>query len=490
MSDSRNPIRFGKYVLHERIGLGGMAEVYRATLYQDSSVEVAIKKIPSSYSSDQGLVSLLIHEAKVDASLHHRNIVPVYDFGLIDGSYYLAMEFVRGKDLKSVIQQCRRKGIWINKEIAIYIVMEILEALSYAHRKRDTFNQLLEIVHRDISPPNIMVSTRGDIKVLDFGIAKIAGQASDTKTGALKGKFNYMSPEQARGERVDRRTDIFSVGVLLYEMLTLENPFRAETDLEILEEVKLAKPKKVSTLNASVPKELEKVLQKAMARRRQRRYQWPEELQQELAVIQRSFERQVEPKDLVGFLTHLYEGEPEEKRFYPSEEVAPAMVRPQYAFQKRDYILGKQMKKKGVQFWRGLAILFAIIVVVLTFLKFQRDSALVEERLLEPSQPKQSVPRQNQVKSLKESIQKQIVLAGDVGVRFRDQAEKFLDALSFDEFEKTRDALSDLLIHHALKLSRENRLIAKKEYRLKWKKREIFYRVTPTGEWIDIYRIN
>src|SRR5262249_22585842 len=144
-------------------------------------------------------------------------------------------------------------------KIVTYMIMEILEGLAYAHKRRDNFNRPLEIVHRDVSPQNVMISNQGEVKILDFGIAKVRGRASQTQTGILKGKFTYMSPEQAAGEKVDRRTDLFSTGIILYELLTLENPFYSEEDMRILENIKRAQYQSARALNPAIPKGLEKI---------------------------------------------------------------------------------------------------------------------------------------------------------------------------------------------------------------------------------------
>src|SRR6185436_12254158 len=160
---------FGKYQLEKKIAAGGMAEIYLATLKTDPTSTFAIKKILPHYTNDPQLIAMLINEGKVMLSLRHPNVVPIYDFGKAGETYYLAMEYVRGYDLKTVINTCKKNGVWIPVKLCLHIIMEVLEGLAYAHKRRDNFNRPLEIVHRDISPQNIIISNQGEIKILDFG---------------------------------------------------------------------------------------------------------------------------------------------------------------------------------------------------------------------------------------------------------------------------------------------------------------------------------
>jgi serine/threonine protein kinase len=183
--------RFGRYRIAQKIGIGGMAEVYRAETSSDKGI--AIKKIMASFTNSEKFIKMFLDEAKIMITLRHPNIVELYDFGKIEDVYYLAMEYVNGKPLGSLIRRQIKKRMMFPPGLAVYVAMEICSGLDYAHNKKDSFNQVVNIVHRDISPPNILISWDGEVKIADFGIAKAANKVILTKPGILKGKFSYMS---------------------------------------------------------------------------------------------------------------------------------------------------------------------------------------------------------------------------------------------------------------------------------------------------------
>lgn len=269
--------------------MGGMAEVFKAT-YAAGEVQglIAIKRILPQYSADRKLIAMMINEAKLTISLNHPNIVPIYDFGLCDDHYFLAMMYVEGKDLRSIMTAARAKGQLIPLSAALFICAQILEGLDYAHNRRDNFNNPLEIVHRDVSPANIMISPEGRVRILDFGIAKAAAQIGETQAGILKGKFSYMSPEQAHGAPLDRRSDLFSVGVLLWEMLALENLFLRENELKTLEAVRKAKVPHLSGIRNDIPKEFEKLLGRVLHKNRDKRPATAAEMRGEVITLLRA----------------------------------------------------------------------------------------------------------------------------------------------------------------------------------------------------------
>ncbi|RMF59325.1 MAG: serine/threonine protein kinase, partial [Calditrichaeota bacterium] len=223
MEKNFKPIPFGKYELLERLAVGGMAEVFRARVRAEGGFEkhLVIKRILPHLSSDSEFVVMLIDEAKIAVCLSHPNIVQVYDLGKIEGTYFIAMEFIEGGDLREILRRCAQRNITVPIDHAIYITTEVLKGLDYAHSKRAGTKESatpLQIIHRDISPPNILLSYAGEVKIVDFGIAKASTRMMETAAGVLKGKFEYMSPEQASGLAVDARTDLFSTALLLYEM--------------------------------------------------------------------------------------------------------------------------------------------------------------------------------------------------------------------------------------------------------------------------------
>ena len=272
---SSGPDRFGQYEILERIAAGGMAELYKAkrTGVEGFQKIVAIKKILPHLADDEAFVTMFADEAKLAAQLNHPNIIHIYDLGKIQaGGYFIAMEYVDGRDLRAIQQSGRDLGVPLPVPLAVYVASKVASALDYAHRRRDADGHELNIVHRDVSPQNILISYEGDIKLCDFGIAKAASKASKTQSGALKGKIQYMSPEQAWGKPIDRRSDLFSLGVVLHELLTGERLFGGDTDINVLEKVRSAEVAAPSLANPEVPQNLDAVVLKALAKEPDDRY--------------------------------------------------------------------------------------------------------------------------------------------------------------------------------------------------------------------------
>src|SRR6202035_1758460 len=231
--------RFGQYTLQEKIATGGMAEVWKARMrgVEGFQKTVAIKKILPHLTDNSEFVGMFIDEAKLAAQLSHPNIIHIYDLGKIGRDYYIAMEYVEGKDLRSILNAGRKRDMPMPLGPALLIAGGLASPLDYAHRKRDFEDRELGLVHRDVSPQNVLITFEGDIKLCDFGIAKAVSKASQTQMGALKGKLQYMSPEQAWGKPVDARSDIFSLGAILFEMLTGERLFPGDSEMSVLEAV-------------------------------------------------------------------------------------------------------------------------------------------------------------------------------------------------------------------------------------------------------------
>src|SRR5258708_7292373 len=220
-------LRFGQYVLLEKIATGGMAEVWKARMKGVEGFQkiVAIKKILPHLSDNQDFIGMFIDEAKLAAQLNHNNIIHIYDLGKIQSSYYIAMEYIDGHDLKTILKRGEERDTAMTVETALFVASKIAAALDYAHRKHDFEGKEMGLVHRDVSPQNVLISQEGDIKLCDFGIAKAASKASHTQAGALKGKLQYMSPEQAWGRSIDKRSDIFALAtVLMSERLSMLRP--------------------------------------------------------------------------------------------------------------------------------------------------------------------------------------------------------------------------------------------------------------------------
>lgn len=266
---------YGEYRLLDRIAIGGMAEVFRAKRKGVEGFEkiVAVKRILPHLSHNKGFVEMFINEAKMVAGLSHPNIVQIFELGKIGDYYFIAMEYVDGMDLRTILGRVRGKGIIPDVDLAALIASKVGSALEYAHRQCDPEGRPLRIVHRDVSPQNILISREGEVKLVDFGIAKAAVKATQTDSGSLRGKLLYMSPEQAWARPIDNRSDIFSLGVVLFEMLSGRTLFIGDSEMSILERVREARIIPPSTLNPAVPIELEAVVTRALRKKPEDRYQ-------------------------------------------------------------------------------------------------------------------------------------------------------------------------------------------------------------------------
>ncbi len=279
MADSR-------YRITERVASGGMAEVFKgvAESLQGFKKNIALKRILPALTQNKKFVAMFLDEARLSLSLQHANIVQVFDIGHSEDTYFIVMEFVDGVDLKGLIEWRRRLGKRMPTAAALYIVNEICKGLAYAHEMvNPETGRPLGIVHRDISPPNVLVSKQGEVKVVDFGLAKATSQLETTDPGVVKGKMSYLSPEAARGDEVDSRADIFAVGILLYELLTGKRLFYGETDYQTVELVRNAKVPPIKAQNPEVEQELEDVVRKSLAKRKESRFQTATDLQDALA---------------------------------------------------------------------------------------------------------------------------------------------------------------------------------------------------------------
>jgi serine/threonine protein kinase len=269
------PHAFGKFFLLQRLAVGGMAEIFRARVVGAAGFEkeLVVKRILPNRSKDQGFISMLVNEAKLTVQLTHSNIAQIYECGIIDGNYFISMELVNGVSMKEVMQAFTRAGAILSPEQAIYMVLQLLHGLDYAHRKTDGQGNDLQIVHCDVSPDNCLISFEGELKLLDFGIARAATSLSNYKEGMLMGKLGYVAPEQASLEtRWDHRVDIFAAGIILYELLTKQKPFPKSTDVDSLVVSRKAKVVPVTTIDPRLPKELDTILGRALAYDPARRY--------------------------------------------------------------------------------------------------------------------------------------------------------------------------------------------------------------------------
>jgi len=278
---------FGKYKLIERLASGGMAEVFVATVHGEAgfSKPVVIKRLHPRLGEDSEFARMLIDEARITAQLTHTNICQVLDLGQVEGSYFIAMEYIAGEDLRAVLEQHRRQQIFMPVEAAVHVVSELLAGLDYAHRKEDMEGHSLGVVHRDISPQNVLISYEGEVKIIDFGIAKARQRIVETQAGVIKGKFRYMAPEQASGQPLDSRTDIFAAGVVLYELLRGEPHSLTLSDTEVIRRMQEAEFEPIRRSATEVPDALLQIVSSAMQRKPRKRFQSAADFRRELLVF-------------------------------------------------------------------------------------------------------------------------------------------------------------------------------------------------------------
>ena len=274
-----------KYTILEKIDAGGMAEVWKgkATSLRGFEKLVAIKRVLPNLAKNKKFISMFLDEARLALYLNHANIVQTFDIGVSDHAYFIVMEWMDGANLKSILDTSRHRGWKVPKEQAAFIGIEICKGLSHAHARRDPDGRPLAIVHRDISPPNVLLSREGEVKLVDFGLAKAASQLTQTDPGIVKGKFSYLSPEATQGKAVDFRADLFATGIVIWEILAGRRLFDGETDLKTVEAVRAAKIPPITDYNPEVEPQLEAVLDRALARDPRDRYQSAEELGHDLA---------------------------------------------------------------------------------------------------------------------------------------------------------------------------------------------------------------
>ena len=306
-------MQFGRFELLERIGVGGMAEVWKARVAGIGGFEkiVVVKKILPAFAQNKTFIEMLLAEARLCAVLHHTNIVQTYENGEFEGQYYIAMEWVSGHDLFKLLSRATSVNRRLPVEICLFIASEVAKGLAYAHSAKDNQGRPLHIIHRDVSPSNVLVSEAGEVKVMDFGVARAQadGQNRDgqSRAGVLKGKLGYMSPEQVTGQPFDHRADIFSLGIILYESITLKRLFLGRTDLETLVNIRDARIEHKFRKHSYIEEPVRVVLRRALARNADERY--PTALEMHDDIVNMLFEQkiQVTNRTVAAFLTELFD---------------------------------------------------------------------------------------------------------------------------------------------------------------------------------------
>ncbi|MDQ3263590.1 MAG: serine/threonine protein kinase [Myxococcota bacterium] len=322
MAATNSTARFGKYALVDRLAVGGMAEIFLAREESGSGPArtIVLKRIRPHLTKVSSFVKMFLNEARLAAQLNHPNIVQIHDLGKVADSYYIAMEYISGRDMRRVIPRAAEMGIAFPLVYALKIASSVCQGLSYAHQKTDLAGSPLELVHRDITPENILVSFDGGVKILDFGIAKASNQVEQTRAGEIKGKLSYMSPEQASGLPLDARSDLFSLGVVLYEWLTGYRLFKGESEVAVLKTISEGRIHAPSYFRPEIPDEVERIVMRALEKDRDRRYQTAWEFQQDLDRYLAQSEFTPSNLHLSNFLRQLFFDELEVEKARQGEE--------------------------------------------------------------------------------------------------------------------------------------------------------------------------
>jgi serine/threonine protein kinase len=319
-----------RYTITERLDHGGMAEVFRgvAESMEGFKKNVAIKRILPSLTKNEKFVKMFLDEARLSLFLQHANIVQVFDISRTpDNAYFLVMEYVDGCNLKSLIERQKQKGRRIEPAHSIYMMMEACKALNYAHSlEHPETNDPLNIVHRDISPPNILLSKNGEVKLVDFGLAKANSQIESTDPGVVKGKFSYLSPEAASGLDVDHRADVFAVGIILWELFTGRRLFYGDTDYQTVELVRQARVPSIAALNPEIEPELEAIVRKALAKDVNDRYQSAADLTEALAQYLFSRRMKVTARDISSLVRDTQVEMMRKRSHEPKESLIDALI--------------------------------------------------------------------------------------------------------------------------------------------------------------------
>lgn len=307
--------QFGnKYTLQSLIGVGGMAEVYKAKLSGAEGFEklIVIKRLFPQFAKDPEIVGHFIAEAKLAALLQHENITQVYDFGELDGSYFIAMEYLAGRDLHSVIQRAKEMDLPLSLAQALFIAARVCEGMAYAHDLKDSRQQPLHLIHRDLSPHNVFITWEGRVKIIDFGIARADIFDNKTKVGMTKGKISYMSPEQLSAEKVDHRSDIFAIGILLYEMLSGRRMYSGET-ATLIRKCMAVEYERLESVRPGLPRAVYAILDRALASEVTCRYQRCADMQEEIEEALFGIERRPSTNLLGTLMRQLFADQMEEK---------------------------------------------------------------------------------------------------------------------------------------------------------------------------------
>jgi serine/threonine protein kinase len=300
--------RLGDYEILARLAAGGMAEIYLARLRKMTSFQkmVVIKRILPELAQNSDFIEMFLDEARIAATLEHPHIVQTYDVGVVDGSYYIAMEYLHGEDVRSIMKELERRQRRMPLPQALNIIISAAGGLHYAHEKVGFEGHPLEIVHRDVSPQNLFVTYAGGIKLLDFGIARASNRLRETRIGTLKGKVPYMSPEQCQSEALDRRSDIYSLGILLYELTLSRRLYAGSNDFEVLKEIVEGEVTPPRQIDPCYPEALESIVMRALAKSRDERWATARDMQAALEGFVFEERLHIMPMGIQQFMEELF----------------------------------------------------------------------------------------------------------------------------------------------------------------------------------------
>jgi serine/threonine protein kinase len=301
-------LQLGRYQVLKHLASGSIADVLlaRASGLEGFARHVVIKRMKPELAKEERFAKAFLDEARISASLNHQNIVQVHDIGEEGGSYFFAMEYIHGEDARTLLNKVRERGEHVPLEIAVAIIMSAAAGLHHAHEKTSSQGEKLGIVHRDVSPSNILVGYDGSVKIVDFGLAKAAQRSTTTASGTLKGKASYMSPEQCKGEPVDRRTDTFCLGIVLYELVTAQRLFKGPTEYATMAAVVDGEIPPPSRLRADIPPALDAIILRALSRKAADRYQTAEDFRAAVEAFAVEYQLRTSNKALADYLTRLF----------------------------------------------------------------------------------------------------------------------------------------------------------------------------------------
>ena len=311
MEPQEVPERIGRYEVIQHLASGGMADLFlcRQTGPMGFEKVAAVKKIRSRHSDDSEFLTMFMDEARIAALLNHPNIAQIYELGSEDGAPYMAMEFVSGRNLSAIFKRSLAKGITVPEHIVAGIMVGIVRGLDYAHQRQSLEGLPLNLVHRDVTPQNVLVSNDGQVKIVDFGIAKAANQVARTRHGVIKGKYSYMSPEQVRSQPLDGRSDLFAVGILMYEALTAHRPFKRGNTVETLKAVIQDLPPDPRRYNAALSKPMIAIIARSLFKKRNRRFANAGRMLAALEKVIHDHDEPVTPGVIARWVNQLFEAD-------------------------------------------------------------------------------------------------------------------------------------------------------------------------------------